>query len=67
LNGKCAEITIVYAIAAGWILGLMGISYKALPTGILTGFNWLRDMAIPFLLLQVGLSISKINRLTRVI
>ena len=55
------KLPFVYAIAAGWILGLMGISYKALPTGILTGFNWLRDMAIPFLLLQVGLSISKIS------
>jgi len=55
------KLPFIYAIAAGWILGLMGISYKALPTGILTGFNWLRDMAIPFLLLQVGLSISKIS------
>lgn len=55
------KLPFVYAIAAGWILGLMGISYKALPTGILTGFSWLRDMAIPFLLLQVGLSISKIS------
>jgi len=55
------KLPFVYAIAAGWILGLMGISYKALPTGILTGFNWLKDMAIPFLLLQVGLSISKIS------
>ena len=55
------KLPFIYAIAAGWILGLMGISYKALPTGILTGFNWLKDMAIPFLLLQVGLSISKIS------
>ncbi|MFN4224363.1 MAG: AEC family transporter [Fervidobacterium nodosum] len=55
------KLPFIYAIFLGWGLGFAGISYKQLPQGILTGFNWLRDMAIPFLLLQVGLSISRIE------
>ncbi|MGC8821102.1 MAG: AEC family transporter [Fervidobacterium sp.] len=55
------KLPFLYAILLGWSLGLLGVSYKQLPSGILTAFVWLRDMAIPFLLLQVGLSISRIE------
>ncbi|WP_448374663.1 AEC family transporter [Fervidobacterium sp.] len=55
------RLPFLYAIVLGWGLGLIGVSYKQLPVGLLTAFNWLRDMAIPFLLLQVGLGISKIE------
>lgn len=55
------KLPFLYAILLGWILGVLGVSYKQLPHGILVGFNWIRDMAIPFLLLQVGLSISRIK------
>jgi len=55
------RLPFLYAIVLGWGLGVIGVSYKQLPVGLLTAFNWLRDMAIPFLLLQVGLGISKIE------
>ncbi len=55
------KLPFLYAIILGWGLGKLGISYKSLPIGILTMFNWLKDMAIPFLLLQVGLGISRIE------
>ncbi|MGC9771177.1 hypothetical protein SAMN04488510_11654 [Fervidobacterium changbaicum] len=55
------KLPFLYAIILGWGLGMAGISYKQLPVGVLTAFNWLREMAIPFLLLQVGLGISRIN------
>lgn len=55
------KLPFIYAILLGWVLGVFNVSYKQLPTGILIGFNWIKDMAIPFLLLQVGISISRIE------
>ncbi|MCX7653819.1 MAG: AEC family transporter [Fervidobacterium sp.] len=55
------KLPFLYAILIGWVLGVLGISYKQMPYGVLAGFNWIRDMAIPFLLLQVGISISRIK------
>ncbi|MGQ9855241.1 MAG: AEC family transporter [Fervidobacterium sp.] len=55
------KLPFLYAIILGWLLGALGISYKQLPGGALTAFNWIKEMAIPFLLLQVGLGISRIE------
>ncbi|MFN3327295.1 MAG: AEC family transporter [Fervidobacterium pennivorans] len=55
------KLPFLYAIILGWGFGIAGISYKQLPAGVLTAFNWLKEMAIPFLLLQVGLGISRIK------
>ncbi|MFN3691695.1 MAG: AEC family transporter [Fervidobacterium sp.] len=55
------KLPFVYAIFLGWLLGILGISYKETPEGILIAFNWIKDMSIPFLLLQVGISISRIE------
>jgi len=55
------RLPFIYAMVAGWIFGKLGISYKQLPAGFLSYFTWLKGMAIPFLLFQVGLSIARIE------
>lgn len=55
------RLPFLYAMILGWLLGLAGVSYRTMPRMVLTSFVWLREMAIPFLLLQVGLSMSRLE------
>ncbi|ODN30310.1 transporter [Fervidobacterium thailandense] len=55
------KLPFIYAMAVGWLFGKLGISYRQLPNGVLSYFMWLKEMAIPFLLFQVGLAIARIE------
>lgn len=51
----------IYALSAGFLTGRLGWSYKELPPFLLNAITMLRSSAIPYLLLYVGLSMSKVK------
>ncbi|MBO8160209.1 MAG: AEC family transporter [Thermosipho sp. (in: Bacteria)] len=55
------KLPYIYTIVSAYILGIYGISYKMLPSPILEPILMIKNSAIPFLLLFVGLSLSKIQ------
>ncbi|QTA38954.1 AEC family transporter [Thermosipho ferrireducens] len=50
-----------YTLIVAFILGHLGISYRSIPEPLLNSLLMLKDSAIPFLLLFVGLSLSRIK------
>ncbi|SHH22501.1 AEC family transporter [Thermosipho atlanticus] len=55
------KLPYVYTIIIAYILGINGINYKMLPNLFLETILMIKNSAIPFLLLFVGLSLSKIK------
>ncbi len=55
------KLPFIYALILGWGLGVFGLNYKSLPTSLVTVVNNISNMAIPFLLLQIGISISRLD------
>ncbi|MBO8140153.1 MAG: AEC family transporter [Thermosipho sp. (in: Bacteria)] len=55
------KLPYIYTILAAYILGINGISYKMLPKPLFETVLMIKNSAIPFLLLFVGLSLSRIK------
>jgi len=55
-----ASVPWIYALATGWILGLLGFKLtRDLPGSIMNYVQMLKDSAIPVILLVVGVNLSK--------
>jgi len=55
------KLPYIYTILTAYILGINGISYKMLPKPLFETVLMIKNSAIPFLLLFVGLSLSRIK------
>ncbi|ABQ46519.1 Auxin Efflux Carrier [Thermotoga petrophila RKU-1] len=51
----------VYALIAGFLTGKLGWSFRELPEWLVNAILMLKQSAIPYLLLYVGLSVSKLK------
>ncbi|ACM22422.1 Auxin Efflux Carrier [Thermotoga neapolitana DSM 4359] len=60
------KLPYIYALPAGFITGKLGLHYEDLPSYLLSAINMLKQAAIPYLLLYVGLSVSRVKMDKRV-
>lgn len=51
----------MYALIAGFLTGKLGWSFRELPEWLVNAILMLKQSAIPYLLLYVGLSVSKLK------